>query len=66
MNEEMSASEAIYGFCGWLTSRDKKTIMSSTDDAVEAADLVDLFCKTNKLSEPREDWSKRLTHPKEQ
>lgn len=61
----MNASEALYGFCGWLTSRKEKTIMSSSDDAAIIADLVNKFCEENNLSPPREDWEKNLIHPKE-
>jgi hypothetical protein len=61
----LSASEAIFGFCGWLTSRDKKTIMSSTDNAAIIADLAAKFCQTNELEEPREGWEKNLIHPAE-
>lgn len=60
------ASEALYGFAGWLTSRDEMTVMSATDDAAPIAQLVDRFCKANKLAEPRNGWSRRLVHPTEQ
>ncbi len=63
MVEELSGSEALYGFCGWLTTRDEKTIMSAKDGAAIIAELVDEFCKTNSLTEPREGWDKRLIHP---
>ena len=63
--DELSGSEALFGFCGWLTTRDKPTTMSSHDDAGRIYDLIGTFCDTNKLSEPRDDWDKRLTHPKE-
>lgn len=60
---EMSASEAIFGFCGWLTSRKKKTVMSSSDNCGGIADLIQTFCEINNLTEPREDWTDNLTHP---
>ena len=63
MKSTLSASEALYGFCGWLTSRDKKTAMSSTDNAAPIADLIKRFCDVNQLSEPREHWTRNLTHP---
>ena len=64
INSGMSASEALYGFCGWLTCRDEQTIMSSKDDAAVIAELVDKFCKTNNLSEPKDGWEKELIHPR--
>jgi 2'-5' RNA ligase len=63
--DELSGSEALFGFCGWLTTRDKPTTMSSHDDCGHIADLIGTFCKTNALSDPRDDWNKKLTHPKE-
>lgn len=63
--DELSGSEALYGFCGWLTTRDKPTTMSSHDECSPIANLIGTFCKTNNLSDPRDDWDKRLTHPEE-
>lgn len=63
MKKELSASEALYGFCGWLTTRKEVTRMSSKTSGGITADLVEKFCKANNLSEPRKNWSKRLTHP---
>lgn len=60
---ELSASEAVYGFAGWLTSRDAVTTMSATHDCAGIADLVDEFCKANNLTEPRERWHEPLVHP---
>jgi len=60
---EMSGAEAIYGFCGWLTTRDEKTIMGSKHDCAVIADLIDEFCKANDLSEPVDHWEKNLIHP---
>ena len=61
--EELSGSEALYGFCGWLTTQEKKTVMSNVDDAGGIACLVAEFCKVNNLSEPNNHWEKNLIHP---
>lgn len=61
--KELTGSEAIYGFCGWLTGRKEKTTMSSSDDCAIIADLIDEFCKVNKLSDPRNNWADNLKHP---
>ena len=61
----MSGAEALYGFAGWLTSRDEATVMSATHDAVPIVELVACFCKANNLQEPREGWENNLTHPLE-
>ena len=63
INHKLNSSEAIYGFAGWLTCREAQTIMSSKDDAAPIAELVDNFCKTNKLPKPRDHWEKNFKHP---
>lgn len=65
MGAKISASEALFGFCGWLTSRDESITMSGCHNAGDAADVVALFCKVNDLPEPRPGWDKNLVHPKE-
>ena len=60
---KMTASEAIYGFCAWLTTRDKKTVMSASDDSGAICDLVKMFCEENKLPDPRPAWTTNLVHP---
>ena len=59
-NETLSGSEALYGFAGWLTGRDQKTIMSAKDNAASIAELVDKFIKKQNLEEPREHWEDEL------
>lgn len=59
----LSASEALYGFAGWLTSQKKPIIASSKHDAAIWAEKVDQFCKANNLQEPREGWTKNLNYP---
>ncbi len=62
-HNEMSAAEALYGFCAWLTTRNEKTIMSSSDDCAPIVMLIQQFCKENKLPEPRDGREKNLIHP---
>ena len=62
--DEMTASEALFGFAAWLTTREEVTTFSSKHDAAPAADLVGEFVKVNGLAEPQEDWTDRLTHPR--
>ena len=58
-----SASEALYAFCGWLTSRDERVVMSATNDAAQTADLVNTFIEANNLAPPRSGWEQHLRHP---
>lgn len=61
--EELSASESIFGLMGWLTSRKKRISLSSTDDASEAAEVIDKWSKANNLKPPRKDWHMKIVHP---
>ena len=63
MKKELTGSEAVYGFCGWLTTRKEVTRMGSKHDCAVIADLVDEFCKVNNLQEPGNDWHNNLKHP---
>jgi len=58
--KEMTASEALYSFCGWLTSREDKTIMSSKSNCAPVAERVGEFIDNNKLSQPRDSWCKNI------
>lgn len=61
--KELSASEAVYGFAGWLTTRDEETKMGATNECGCIAELVGEFCDASNLSDPRDGWEKNLTHP---
>lgn len=62
---ELSGSEAVYGFCAWLTTRKEITTMSSKHDCSPICELIKIFCETNKLGEPEDHWVDNLTHPKD-
>lgn len=61
--EKLSASEALFGFVAWLTTREETTEMSSRHDCAGLPDLVVQFCETNNLEEPGGDFPANLTHP---
>jgi hypothetical protein len=61
--DNLNASEALYGFCGWLTTREERTVMSATDDAGKIAELVKEFSEANELDEPRPGWEKKYKWP---
>lgn len=60
---KLNASEAVYGFVAWLTTREKKTIMSRKHNCSEVADLVKEFCQANNFIAPRGGWEKSLINP---
>ena len=49
----VTASEALYLFMGWLTCRDEPVTFSKVHDTAIAAELVDCFCKTHGIEDPR-------------
>lgn len=59
----LSPSEALYGFVGWLSARPRKTVLAYNRNAAVACELVDEFCKANKLKAPSKDWNKKLVTP---
>lgn len=56
-------SEALFGFGGWLTTREEEITMSGHHNASPVADAIAEFCKVNDLDEPRDNWTDYLTHP---
>ena len=50
--KELSASEALYAFAAWLTSRKEAITFSSKHSAAPVAELVNTFIKTNNLPDP--------------
>ena len=63
MNNELSASEAVYGLLAWLITRETPVTFGGKHDAAIAADLAAKFCETNDLEEPRDNWTDYLIHP---
>jgi hypothetical protein len=64
-SRNLSSSEALYGFIGWLTSREEPVTLSCNDGATNIADLVAVFCACNGLSDPVIGWQKFLRFPEE-
>lgn len=62
---KLTASEAIYGFTAWLTTRKEKTVMSAAHECSCCVDLIRTFIKANNLADPHENWADKLVHPKE-
>lgn len=60
-----SASEALFGFMGWLTTRYETLLIGSTHECSPVPELIDQFTKTNQLDDPRDGWENHLEHPLE-
>lgn len=63
MGNRLTGSEAIFGFCAWLTTRKMKTVMSRSDNATPIVELIKKFCEKNKLPNPRENYTDYLAMP---
>ncbi len=61
--DRMTASEAIYGFVGWLTTQPGVIKMGASENCAPVCDAVGVFCKENNLLKPRYGWEKKLKHP---
>lgn len=53
---ELSASEAIYAFAGWLSSREEGVLVGAAHDCSPLAKAVEDFCQEKGLAEPRPGW----------
>ncbi len=53
----------LYDFMGWLTTREKRLILSSSDNAAPAAEAVEEFRKLRGIEdcEPLTQWEGRLS-----
>ena len=58
--EELSASEALYGMFGWLTTRKTPISLGAAHECGEPVTLIDKYIKTQKLKQPRNGWDKKL------
>lgn len=58
--DELSASEALFGFMGWLTTRKETLNIGSEHECGEIASLIGEWCDRNTLSKPRDGWENKL------
>jgi len=63
--QTLSASEALWGFVGWITAADKKLVASCKHDAATWARLVDEFARVNRLPNPEPGWPSRVKYPRQ-
>lgn len=56
----LNATEALYGFGGWLTSRPDRVVFSSNNDAALMAELIAAYADMQSLPKVRESWNELL------
>ena len=62
----ITPGEALFGFIGWLTTRDEPITMSANHDAAKPTDLVVEWMRENDIEMPREGvFANNIKHPKE-
>ena len=60
----ISASEAILGFIGWVTSREDPVIISRTHDVTAIVSLAAEWMRANRLPPPRANvWPNNILCP---
>ena len=68
---ELTASEALFAFCDWLTTRVEVVSIGdrfgrSSQFGAPVIELISAFIKSQELSPPRENWHERVKpYPKE-
>ena len=55
--KELTPAEAIYAFCGWLTTRKIATQMSSSNNCSPVVERIKEFCEVQGFVPPREDYA---------
>lgn len=60
---ELTPSEALYGFIGWLTAREESITMGAKHEAATPAYILNEFCKANNLEAPRESYARFVVRP---
>lgn len=63
--ENLSPGGALYGFGGWLTTRDEPVTMSGKHNAATVVELIDKFMKKQGIEDPKEHWEDDLVPMKE-
>ena len=61
--DRISASEALFGFMGWLTTCDETLMIGAQHECAPVADAVKKFCDANNLAEPQAGWEKHFVYP---
>ncbi len=60
---ELTATETLYGFCGWLTSRDESVTMGATHECGTVVDLIKRYMDANNLPDVTERYPNNLRTP---
>ncbi len=56
LGRKLSPSEAIMGFAQWLSTRNYEVSMSCQCDRRTVKELIDAYCESNNLEDPKSGW----------
>ena len=59
----MNPREALFGFMGWLTSRDEVVSFGASKNCQPAVDLLVQWADYNNLEEVSENYPDNIKHP---
>lgn len=59
--KQISASEALYAFTGWLTTRDRAIMMSAHHNAGAVAEILAVFLQVQGIPAPGNNWDHKFT-----
>lgn len=59
----LSASEAIFAFMSWLTTRNEVVKLGGNQDSAVATELIGRFVDINNLASPRDGWTDLFVMP---
>jgi hypothetical protein len=63
--ENMKATDALFGFAAWLTTREEVVAFGGSESAAPAAELVGKFVEANDLGEPSPEYPESFVMPVE-
>ena len=62
VDDTLNATEALYAFCGWLTTRKEPLTMSSATEATSAVECISQFLGCYNLTDVRDGWENTLVN----
>lgn len=58
--KQISASEALYSFIGWLTTRDRAIMMSAHHNSAAVAEILAIFLQVQGIPAPADNWQHKF------